>query len=214
MRSGPNAGRSHADFARTRVGVGNELWNGLGRNRWIDLHDEWRADYARDRCDVADEIEVKFLIQRRVDRGRRGGKQERITIRRRTNDCLGANIGPRAGSVFNDERLPEPLGQQFPHYARDEVYVAPGCEGRNQTHWPRRIGLRPCDPRHGRERGSARGQMQKLSAGKFHRRLSVSRRFTRSPRRRGEQRRRHIEAENLRGLGVDDQLELGRLHDW
>ena len=35
-------------------------------------------------------------------------------------------------------------------------------------HRPRRIGLRPCDARHGRQRSSARGQMQKLSAGKFH----------------------------------------------
>src|SRR5262249_61065778 len=34
----------------------------------------------------------------------------------------------------------------------------------------RRRGLRPCGARHGRERGSARGQMQKLSSvGKFHR---------------------------------------------
>jgi hypothetical protein len=29
----------------------------------------------------------------------------------------------------------------------------------------------------------------------------------------GEQRRRHLEAEHPRGLSVDDQLELGRLHD-
>jgi hypothetical protein len=39
----------------------------------------------------------------------------------------------------------------------------------DQTHWPRRIGLRPCDARYEWDRGSARGQMQKLSAGKFHR---------------------------------------------
>jgi hypothetical protein len=33
----------------------------------------------------------------------------------------------------------------------------------------RRIGLRSCNSRHRRQRGSARGQMQKLSAGKFRR---------------------------------------------
>ena len=33
---------------------------------------------------------------------------------------------------------------------------------------PRRISLRPLDAREGRQRGSARGQMQKSPAGKFH----------------------------------------------
>src|SRR5262245_64458957 len=33
---------------------------------------------------------------------------------------------------------------------------------------PRRISLRRSDARDGRQRGSARGQMQKISAGKFH----------------------------------------------
>jgi ABC transporter substrate binding protein len=37
----------------------------------------------------------------------------------------------------------------------------------DHAHRPRRIGLRPSDPRH-RQPGCARGEMQKLSAGKFH----------------------------------------------
>ena len=44
----------------------------------------------------------------------------------------------------------------------------PGGKADDDAHRPRRIGLRPRDARHGRQRGSARGQMQKLSAGKFH----------------------------------------------
>jgi hypothetical protein len=36
------------------------------------------------------------------------------------------------------------------------------------AHRPRRIGLRPSNARDGRQRGSARCQMQKISAGKFH----------------------------------------------
>src|SRR5262249_1197013 len=54
----------------------------------------------------------------------------------------------------------------------------------NQTHGPRRIGLRPRETRHGRERGSARCQMQKIAAGKFHFE-PPSLHITRSPRRRG-----------------------------
>ena len=44
----------------------------------------------------------------------------------------------------------------------------PGGKADDDAHRPRRIGLRPRDARHGRQRGSARCQMQKLSAGKFH----------------------------------------------
>src|SRR5262245_10357952 len=33
---------------------------------------------------------------------------------------------------------------------------------------PRRVGLRPRDPRQRQQRGSVHGQMQKISAGKFH----------------------------------------------
>src|SRR5262245_8722910 len=66
-------------------------------------------------------------------------------------------------------------------YRPDDLARAPGEQTRtlkiehaarrkwhDQTHRPRRIGLRPRDPRYGRQRGSTRGQMQKLSAGKFH----------------------------------------------
>ena len=135
-----------------------------GTDGLISMTNGARID-ARDRCDVADEIEVKFLIQRRVDRGRRGGKQERITIRRRTNDCLGANIGPRAGSIFNDERLAKPLRQPLTDQACENVSRAAGSKANDNAHRARRIGLCPRDPRHRRQRRSTRGQMQKLSDG-------------------------------------------------
>ena len=44
----------------------------------------------------------------------------------------------------------------------------PAAMADDDAHRPRRIGLRPRDARHGRQRGSARGQMQKISTGKFH----------------------------------------------
>jgi hypothetical protein len=44
--------------------------------------------------------------------------------------------------------------------------------------------LRPSESRGGRQRGSAGCQTQKSTAGKFHRRPSISRRLIRSPRRR------------------------------
>ena len=62
------AGRRHVDLARIGLGIGDELGNRLGRNRWVDHHDEGTADDARDRRDVADEIVIEFLVERRVDR--------------------------------------------------------------------------------------------------------------------------------------------------
>ena len=45
--------------------------------------------------------------------------------------------------------------------------AAAGSERHDDAHRPRRIGLRPSEARHGRQRGSARGQMQKLRRGSF-----------------------------------------------
>jgi CO/xanthine dehydrogenase Mo-binding subunit len=78
----------------------------------------------------------------------------------------------------------------------------------NDPHRPRRIRLRPSDPRHGRQRSGARGQVQKISAGKFHVKppshlISFDHLVG-----AGEQRWWHFEAERLRGLEVDRQLVL------
>ena len=43
MGRGPVAGRRHVDLARIGLGIGDELGNRLGRNRWIDHHDVGHA---------------------------------------------------------------------------------------------------------------------------------------------------------------------------
>src|SRR6266511_584383 len=83
-----------------------------------------------------------------------------------------------------------------------------GAVGTMMRTWSRRIGLRPNEARPGRQRGSARGQMQKISAGKFHfeppftsfDHLVVER----------EQPIWHFETERLRGLEIRDELEARR----
>ena len=40
MARGPVAGRRHVDLARIGLGIGDELGNRLGRERWIDRHDD------------------------------------------------------------------------------------------------------------------------------------------------------------------------------
>src|SRR5262245_15610328 len=66
MARGTDAARRHADLARIGLGIGDELGDRLGWNRWIDHHDFGHPDDARDRRDVAQEIEIEVAVKRRV----------------------------------------------------------------------------------------------------------------------------------------------------
>src|ERR1700757_1931976 len=83
-------------------------------------------------------------------------------------DRFDGEIAASAGPVLDDELLPHSLRQPLTYQARKPVSYATGGEPHDDPPRPRWIGLRPSNPRHGRERGGAGGQMQKISAGKFH----------------------------------------------
>jgi hypothetical protein len=89
-------------------------------------------------------------------------------VRRCPHDAFGADIAAGARSVLNDERLPESLQQRLAHKPRDGVGCLAGRKRDDDAHRPRRIGLCPSEARGGRERGSARSQMQERAAGKVH----------------------------------------------
>src|SRR5262245_65308575 len=168
MRSRPAAGRSHVDFARVGPGIRDEFGNCLGRYRWIDHHDLSLAANARDRRDVADEIEVELVVERRVACVRRADEEEGVAVRRRTYDRLSADIGAAARPALNDEWLAEPLRQPLPDQTCEAVLRATGGSRHNQAHRLRRISLRPGEARHGWERSSTSYQMQKPTACRFH----------------------------------------------
>ncbi len=88
--------------------------------------------------------------------------EDRVAVRSCLHDRLGAEIAAGTRPVVDDEWLAETLRQPLTHQARNDVSRAARGEWHDQPHRPRRIGLRPCNPRHSRQRGSARGQMQKL----------------------------------------------------
>src|SRR6516225_2734545 len=81
---------------------------------------------------------------------------------------LHADIAGRAGPVLNDKLLSQMIRQVVADDARDDVVGAAGRKRDDPAHRPRRIGLRRRDAGDCRQRGSARGQMQKCTAWKFH----------------------------------------------
>src|SRR5215472_18919579 len=115
---------------------------------------------------------------------RANGKQ-RVAIWWRTHDGLSSDIAAGTRPVLNDELLTELLGEPLTYHARDDVNRLARGKSDDDAHWPRRIALRSRDARDSRENGGAHCQMQKISAGKFHRRQSRFDVFIRSPRRRG-----------------------------
>ena len=82
--------------------------------------------------------------------------------------------------------------------------VPPAANGDDDAHRPRRIGLRPCDARHGRKRGGAGGQMQKFAVlGKLKRflpHLTLKWIDEELPYVRADERQRYIQGFRLAGL--------------
>src|SRR5215469_2830850 len=123
---------------------------------------------ARDRRDIAQDIEIELIVERDVPTISRSKLQEGVAIRWRSHDCLGSNIAARTRPVFDDELLTKVLRQPLTEKTCKQVRHTPRRKSNDQADRPCRIGLRPSSMRHGRQRFSAGGQMQKISAGKFH----------------------------------------------
>jgi hypothetical protein len=69
----------------------------------------------------------------------------------------------------NQDRLSKGYPHSIANNARDHVNWTTGGSIVHKCDWARRKGLRARNPRQNRQRGSARGHMQKLpTVGKFH----------------------------------------------
>src|SRR5262245_48320189 len=160
--------RGDIDHARIGFGVGDELGHGLDRQRRVHLQHQRLTVDQRNARDVANEIESEIAIERGVDRVRNVGIQERISIGRRLHDDLGADIAPRARTVFNHERLAEAIRQGLRDQTRADIGRPARRIAHDQTHRPRRIGLRIGEARQHRQRGSTGGELKKLAAWECH----------------------------------------------
>src|SRR6266404_6123499 len=168
MNRGSNAARREIDLARIGFCIGDELGNGLSRNRWIDLHHQRHAHDTGNRRDIADEIVAELVVERRVAHIRGTHHEERIAVRVCPHDRLGGDIAAGAWPVLDDELLAHSLGQPLGHKARKDVVRPAGGITDDDAHRSRGISLRPCVPRNRRHSSGARRQMQKLTTGWCH----------------------------------------------
>ena len=76
----------------------------FARNRRMHLQNVGHAGKACDWCHISEKNEIQFLIERRVDRTARTGREERVAVRRRAHYHFCAD-GAGARSVLDDERL-------------------------------------------------------------------------------------------------------------
>jgi len=100
-----DAGRRHVEFAGIGLGIGDELGNRLGRNRQVHHHDVGISDDARDRRDVADEIEVELVVQVRVDRVEATDQEQRVAVSGRAHDRFGGDVAASARPILDDKLL-------------------------------------------------------------------------------------------------------------
>src|SRR5438552_8737230 len=107
----------------------------------MHLHDIGHAHDAGNRRDIADEIEIELVVKRCVDRICCGDHEERVAVRRRIYDRLGAEVAASTQPVLGDELLAKPLGQPLTEQARHDVGTPASCETYDQTYWTCRIGL-------------------------------------------------------------------------
>src|SRR4051794_17768235 len=109
MRCRAVAWRCYAELARVRLGIGNELTSRLGRERWGDLKGQSLAADACHRRDVADEIVVEPIVERRVYRALNRDQQERVPVSRRFGSRFDGDVAAPPWPVLDDEGLPKPL---------------------------------------------------------------------------------------------------------
>ena len=141
----------------------------------MDQHDQMRARNPGDRRDVPDQIVVE-LEERRIDRVGCADLEQRVAVGRRPHDRFGADIAGAARPVVDDDGLAETLREPLADQTHEDVTGAAGREPNHDANRPRRIGLRSCNERNGRKRGSTRCQMQKSPADKSYGIPSLTRR--------------------------------------
>src|SRR5215212_5538503 len=109
MRSASVTSRRHVNFAWIGLGISDELGNTLCGKSRLHHHDAGLAADAHDGRNITNEIQIELFIKCRVDRIRRIYQEQGVAVRRCVHDCLHSDSAAGAGTVLDDEWLPESL---------------------------------------------------------------------------------------------------------
>src|SRR5262245_28032641 len=168
MRLCPNPSGSVVVFSGVGFDEGDEVLDARCRHRRVDYESGGCHHCKRYWREVLLRVVRYFSVGVRVhDKGAKR-KEYGITVGCGPRRLAHANIAAGPSDVLDIELLPERFAEFLSGNPREDIGASAGREWHNHAHRPRRIALRPSKVRHSRQRGSARGQMQKLSAGKFH----------------------------------------------
>src|SRR5262245_9400237 len=214
MRLCPNPSGSVVVFSGVGFDEGDEVLDARCRHRRVDYESGGCHHCKRYWREVLLRVVRYFSVGVRVhDKGAKR-KEYGITVGCGPRRLAHANIAAGPSDVLDIELLPERFAEFLSGNPREDIGASAGREWHNHAHRPRRIGLRPRETRHDRERGSAPCEMEKMpTVGKFH--FEPPSRFTSLDHlvRAREQGRWNGNTNSPCGLKIDDQFELGRLDD-
>ena len=129
--------RGVVHLARARLRQRDQLFHVLRGNRRMDHHHVLDAAHQRHGREILDHVVRQLGVDARRHRHRAKAHQQQVAVRRRLGDRLGADVAAGAGTIFDDDVLP----QQLRHLLRDHAgVVIVGAAGRKSRHEADRLG--------------------------------------------------------------------------
>src|SRR5262249_13956923 len=123
---------------------------------------------AGNRLQILERVELRPVLEQRLgDVGGRAAEQERVAVRSGARGLRRADRTAPAADILDDDRAQQRFHSVRPR-ASDGVERPARREWNHKAYGPRRITLRPCDPRYCRPRASARCQLETSTARKSH----------------------------------------------
>ena len=140
VRRRADAGVGKLELVRLRLGEGDDLAHGLGRQRVRADERQRRAGAEHDRAEVLDRIVGRAGYDAGADDHRDIERAERIAIGRRAGQRQRRRRAPAARPVLDHDRLAEFLLQRRGHCACDDVRWPARGEAHQECDGAARIG--------------------------------------------------------------------------